>query len=423
MQTQNNNLLELWKDITRILIFCVREFRSNRCDLRASALTLLTLMTIVPIMAMAFGIAKGFGFQKAFEQRVYEVFAGQEQIISNILEFSTRTLEKTQGGLMAVLGLLLLFYALIKLIGHIENALNSIFCIEKDRTWIRKFTDYIAITITAGFLSFFSGYANIFVRTLLNSYLDKIHLMESVEKWIRFGFELFPFISIWVLFIFIYIFIPNKKMNMTSCLAGGIIAGTIFQLIQILYLKFQVGVSTYNAIYGSFAALPLFLIWLQASWLIILLGAVIIFAMESAKQSSLKYIDDSAINIHSEKLAALAITLACVKTFAGKAPALDDMELSRKLDIPLKYTRKTLKILVSAGILSKVVANENTAYAPAQDISQINVSNVLEAFEHQGSNFLEHNTNREIQAVKQILTALDTDMNAHTGQTQLTKIA
>ncbi len=417
-----NKLLELWETCTTILIFCTREFRNNRCDLRASALTLLTLMSIVPIMAMAFGIAKGFGFQKAFEQRVYEVFAGQEQVISTILEFSTRTLEKTQGGLMAVLGLLLLFYSLIKLIGHIENALNSIFCIERDRTWIRKFTDYIAITITAGFLSFFSGYANIFVRTLLNSYLDKIYLVEYIEKWIRFGFEVFPFISIWILFIFIYLFIPNKKMNITSCLTGGIIAGTIFQITQILYLKFQVGVSSYNAIYGSFAALPLFLIWLQVSWLIILLGAVIAFALDSAKQSSLKYMDDSNISLHSEKLAALAITLVCVKAFADKSPALDDMELSRQLDIPLKYTRKALKELVNARILSKVAAGENTAYAPAQDIAQINVSSVLEAFEREGSNFLVHNTNREIQAVKQILTSLDADMKMHTGNTRITEI-
>ncbi len=415
MGINKNKMLGLWAKVYIFLNFCIREFRTNRCALRASSLTLFTLMSIVPIMAMAFGVAKGFGFQKAFERRVYEVFSGQEQIISNVLEFSTRTLEKTQGGLMAVLGLLVLFYSLIKLIGHIENSFNTIFCVEKDRTWIRKFTDYIAIALTAGFLSFFSGSANIFVTTFLKGYLARMDLMESLEKAIRFGFQLFPFISIWMLFIFIYLFIPNKKMKIHACLAGGIAGGTIFQITQILYLKFQVWVTSYNAIYGSFAALPLFLIWLQVSWLIILLGAVIVFAWESAEESSLQDVDWAFVNIRSRKLAALSITLLCVKSFAGGESAPTDVQIARQLQISLKFIRMILTELVNARILSQVTVQDTVGYSPAHDIAQMSISGVLKAFERGQENFLETHTLPDIQKMEQILISLDKDMDSNTG--------
>ncbi len=422
MAIHKNTILEIWTKVYIFVHFCTKEFRTNRCTLRASSLTLFTLMSIVPIMAMAFGIAKGFGFQQAFERRVYEVFAGQQQVISNILEFSTRTLEKTQGGVMAMLGLAALLYSLIRLIGHIENSFNSIFCVEKDRTWIRKFTDYIAIALTAGFLSFFSGSANIFVTTFLKRYLARMDLMESIEKSMLFGFQLFPFVSIWVLFVFIYLFIPNKKMGIYACLAGGIMGGTIFQITQILYLKFQVWVTGYNAIYGSFAALPLFLIWLQASWLIILLGAVIVFAWESAGESSLRDVDWDCINIRSRKLTALSITLLCVRAFAGGESPPTDIQIARQLQVSLKFIRILLTKLVNARILSPVAFQDTTGYAPAHDISQMSISSVLYAFEHGEDNFLTVHTTPDIQKMDQILIALDKDMETHIGATLIKEI-
>ncbi len=422
MHWMPKKILGTWAKVYIFVNFCIREFQTNRCALRASSLTLFTLMSIVPVMAMAFGVAKGFGFQKAFERRVYEVFSGQEQIISNVLEFSNRTLEKTQGGLMAVLGLLLLLYSLIKLIGHIENSFNAIFCVEKDRTWIRKFTDYIAITLTAGFLTFFSGSANIFVTTFLKGYLARMELIESVEKSILFGFQLFPFISIWILFVFMYLFIPNKKMGLHACLAGGIAGGTIFQITQILYLEFQVWVTAYNAIYGSFAALPLFLIWLQVSWLIILLGAVIVFAWESAEESSLQDVDWALVNIRSRKLAALSIALLCVKSFARGQTPPTDVDIAGKLQISLKFTRIILAELVNARILSQVSGRETCGYAPAHDISQMTVAGVLQAFEQGQENFLKSHTAPDMKKMEDMLTVLDKDMENNTGSALLKEI-
>jgi len=138
--------------LAKVIVSSIRGFQQDRCGLRASALTLYTLFSIVPIMAMAFGIAKGFGFQQFLEREILAMFEGREQIITNVLEFSTNLLDKTKGGLMAILGIILLLYSLIKLMGHIENAFNRIWWVKDDRPIHRKITDYMTISIAAGLL-------------------------------------------------------------------------------------------------------------------------------------------------------------------------------------------------------------------------------------------------------------------------------
>ena len=344
MITNFKKLISLkFNQFIKVIIFAAKGFKEDRCDLRASSLTLFTLLSIVPVMAMAFGIAKGFGFKEMLERRVLELFAGQEDIIQNVLSFSTNLLEKTKGGLMAVFGVILLFYTLIKLIGHIENAFNTIWWINDDRPIIRKFTDYIAISITASILVIFSSSANIFITAYLSKFLSDINLPGNIENLISLGFNIFPFLPIWILFIFFYIFIPNKKVDIKSALAGGLIAGTIFQIAQMTYLKFQVGVSSYNAIYGSFAALPLFLIWLQASWAIVLFGAEVAFSWENTEALETRDIDYSKISIRLKKLIGLRIVHFCVNRFGNKKTPALDIDIANQIKIPLKVVKILLK--------------------------------------------------------------------------------
>jgi len=377
-----------YRKFIKVFIFSVKGFKQDRCDLRASSLTLFTLLSIVPVMAMAFGIAKGFGFKETFEQRVFELFAGQEEVIQNVLAFSNNLLEKTKGGLMAVLGLVLLFYSLIKLIGHIENAFNKIWWVSDDRSWIRKFTDYIAISITAGILVIFSSSANIFITAYLAEFLSRITFPGNIEKLISLGFNIFPFLPVWILFIFFYIFIPNKKVDIKAALAGGIIAGTIFQVAQMAYLKFQVGVSNYNAIYGSFAALPLFLIWLQASWGIVLFGAEIAFSWENTEALETQDIDYAKISILQKKMIVLRIVHLCVKRFANRKPPASDMEIASRIKIPLKIVKVLLAKLVESGILVEVNKTEHSGFMPGLDIGCLTLFDVITLFEQRGDDVI-----------------------------------
>ena len=390
---------------TKVIVFAVKGFREDRCDLRASSLTLFTLLSIVPVMAMAFGIAKGFGFREILEERVLELFAGQEEVIQNVLAFSTNLLEKTKGGLMAVLGIILLFYSLIKLIGHIENAFNKIWWVKGDRPLVRKFTDYIAISITAGVLIIFSSSANIFIATYLSRFLSYIALPHNVENLISLGLNIFPFLPIWILFIFFYRFIPNNKVDIKAALVGGIIAGTIYQVAQMIYLKFQVGVSSYNAIYGSFAALPLFLIWLQTSWAIVLFGAEIAFSWENTEVLETQNIEYGRISIRVKKLIVLRIVHLCVIRFANKELPASDMDIASALKIPLKIVKVLLLKLVACNVLLEVNGPNGKGYVPASDIECLTIFEVLSAFEKRGDDIVRIGTTLEVQAFEESLNA------------------
>lgn len=404
MNRSHNKFVSLgYKKFIKVIGFAIKGFRDDRCNLRASSLTLFTLLSIVPVMAMAFGIAKGFGFQEFLEKRVLELFAGQEEVIQTVLSFSTNLLEKTKGGLMAVLGVLVLFYTLIKLIGHIENAFNKIWWVKDDRPLIRKFTDYIAISITAGILVIFSSSANIFITAYLAKFLSYIVLPPNIEKLISLGFNTFPFLPIWILFIFFYLFIPNKKIDIKAALAGGLIAGTIFQIAQIAYLKFQVGVSNYNAIYGSFAALPLFLIWLQASWAIFLFGAEVAFSWENTEALESQGIEYGRISIRIRKLIVLRIVHFCVNRFATGEKPPADIEIAAEIKIPLKIVKVLLEKLVDCSILLEVVGPNGNGYVPASDIEYMTILTVLTAFEQRGDKIVTVGGTIEFEAFEESL--------------------
>lgn len=268
-------------NLLRVLILSVRGFDEDKCQLRASALTFYSLVSVVPVAAMAFGIAKGFGFEKVLEAQLQNKLAGHEEVVNNIVRFSHSLLENTKGGLIGGIGLVVLFWAVIKVLGQIENSFNDIWGIKEERTLGRKFGDYLSVMLIAPILLIVSSGVTVFVTTQVHLIMGKIAVLGAFKPLIVLMMRLFPLVLIWSLFTFLYIFMPNTKVRFSSGLIAGIIAGAVFQVAQWIYISFQVGAAKYNAIYGSFAALPLFLAWLQLSWLIVLYGAELSFAYQN----------------------------------------------------------------------------------------------------------------------------------------------
>jgi membrane protein len=422
MHCLQTDIFSPFKQFFIVIISAVKEFRKERYDLHASSLTLLTFLSIVPIMAMAFGIAKGFGFKEFLESRVLELFAGQEQVIQNILFFSNSLLERTKGGLMAIFGVILLFYVLIKLVGHIETAFNKIWCVTDNRPLIRKITDYAAISVSAGILIIFSSSANIFITAYLTRFLSYINLPDNFERLISLGFNLFAFLTIWLLFIFFFFFIPNKKVNITAAIVGGLVSGTIYQIVQMAYFKFQAGVSNYNAIYGSFAALPLFLIWIQTSWLIFLFGAEIAFLWENKDALGFSDSDHDNISIRLEKLIALRIVHLCIIRFANiKAPA-SGLDIASEIKIPLKTVNILLGKLLDCNVLLEVNMKKKIGYVPARDIESLTIANVLSEFEKRGEDRLEICESTELKILEQSLDEFAKACKTSPGERQLKTI-
>lgn len=373
--------------LLRVLILSIRGFDEDKCQLRASALTFYSLISIVPVAAMAFGIAKGFGFEKVLEAQLRSRLAGHEEILANVIQFSRSLLENTKGGVIAGIGLVVLFWAVIKVLGQIEDAFNDIWGIKERRTMGRMFSDYLSLMLVCPVLIIFSSSLTVFITTQINLIMEKFTILGVFSPLFFLFLKLLPYGLLWSLFTFIYIFMPNTKVRFASGFLAGILAGTIFQIVQWGYITFQIGVVQYNAIYGSFAVLPLFLLWLQLSWLIVLYGAELSFAYQNV--DTYEFEPDALQASHRLKmLLSLQITHHLIKNFAAGEKPLTARQISHRLEIPIRFVNEILFELVKSNILSVVKVEEEgeQGYQPAIDINVLTIQYVVKAMEHRGLN-------------------------------------
>jgi len=166
-----------WLRQLRVFLLAIRGFGEDKCQLRASALTFYSLMSIVPIVAMAFGVAKGFGFEKLLEKQLLEKLPGQEEVIGQVIGFAQSFLENTKGGVIAGIGVAMLFWTVIKVLGNIENSFNDIWGIKRARTIGRKFSDYLSIMLICPMLLIMSSSVTVMISSQVKLVMDKIEIL------------------------------------------------------------------------------------------------------------------------------------------------------------------------------------------------------------------------------------------------------
>lgn len=410
----------------RILLLAGLGFWKDHCQKNASMLTYYSLLNIVPLIAVAFGIAKGFGLEKIIEKQIVQIATRanwQADATEQILQFSRSMLEHVKGGVIAGIGVLMLFWTVISILGKIESSLNTIWDIQKTRPLVRKFTDYITLIVFAPILFVISSSATVLVASHLKAIMNKIALLGVFSSVILFLLNLLPYVSIWVLLTLLYIVLPNTKVPIRSGLLGALAAGTVFQIIQWIYIKFQIGITKYGAIYGSFAALPLFLIWVQTSWMIILFGAEIAHANEHYETFGF-HPDYSRISPSSKKLLILRIFHLLVEKFAKGEKPLALKQISNTLQIPLRLVRQLLNELLEAGLVVEVSRGKNgeMAFQPAKTIEGITIKNVLEVYEQRGDSFLPQSVSGEAQQILKYLKEIEAAMERSPGNIHLKEI-
>ena len=246
-------------NIIKTIYVTIKQFVDDRIAAKASALTYSTLLAIVPMLAILFAIARGFGFDKLMETQLFANFGGQTETTEAILTFVDSYLEHAKGGIFIGVGLAMLLWTVLNLINNIEVTFNHIWQVKKSRNMYRKITDYFSMFLLMPILIVFSSGVTLFMSTVFAKMEDYI-LLGSLSK---FLIKLIPFAITWLMFTGLYVFMPNTNVRFKHALPAGILAGTIYQFFQFFYISGQIWVSKYNAIYGSFAALPLFLLWLQ----------------------------------------------------------------------------------------------------------------------------------------------------------------
>jgi membrane protein len=369
----------------RIIIIAIRGFRDHRIQLRASALTYYSLLSIVPVAAMVFGIAKGFGFDKRLENELNKMISERDEmadVLNYVLEFANSMLENINGGIIAGIGLVFLFWSVMKLLSNIENSFNVIWQIRRPRGFARKFADYLSMMLIAPILFFLSSTITVYLGNIAGS---ESVIGDNLGPLLMVIVKLMPYLLILLLFTLLYVIMPNTKVQFRYALNAGLIAGIIFQLTQFVYIYFQVGVGRFGAIYGSFVALPLFLIWLQISWLIVLLGAEMSFAYQNLE----KYEFESevfSISRKNRRVLTFLLMHAIVKKFETGEKPNTASELSHELGIPVRMVREILYDLIEAKLLVEATTESvrENAYLPAIDINQVSIGLLYERLEMSG---------------------------------------
>lgn len=388
----------------RVLILSIRGFDEDKCQLRASALTFYSLISIVPVVAMAFGIAKGFGFEKILELQLRSKFTGQEEVLNNVLNFSHSLLENTKGGLIAGIGLIVLFWAVVKVLGQIEDSFNDIWGVKERRTLSRKFSDYLSLMLICPVIIILSSGLTVFITTQITLIMEKITLLGMFSSLIFSLLKLLPYGLLWGLFTFLYLFMPNTRVRFTSGLLAGIISGTIFQVLQWGYITFQVGAAQYNAIYGSFAAFPLFLVWLQLSWLIVLYGAELSFAHQNV--DTYEFEPDALQASHRLKtLLSLLIAHHLIKNFIRNVAPLTALQISHHLEIPIRLVNDILFTLEQSNIIvdTSIEGSGERGFQPARDINVLTIRYIMDAMERKGLNTIPFSQTPEFATLAETL--------------------
>ena len=303
----------------RLLFYTARGLLEHGTIVRSAALTFYTLMSLVPILAVVFAVVKGFGLADGLIENLYGLFPRNPDIVDYIVNFAENALARTQGGVVAAVALVMLFWAVIRVFGSIESAFNNIWEVKVERSITRQWTDYIAVVMIVPILWI--------VANAVGNYAEQ--LLGFDDSWyFNLLSHLASMIVIWVMFTFLYIVIPNARVRFGSALMAGIVAGTIFLLFQWGYVYVQRWMTSYNAIYGSFAALPLLLIWMQTSWEILLFGGELSFAYQNIARFGEER-ESLLISYDQRRKVLLAVMLTVVRNFRDRGGALPADEYPR----------------------------------------------------------------------------------------------
>lgn len=372
----------------KILLLSLTGFRQDLCPLRASALTLYSILSIVPVIAMLFGIAKGFGFESLLQQEILQRTPDKDVMMLQLIEFAQNLLNNAKGEVVAGFGIVVLFWSIVNLIGNIEESFNAIWKIPKGRSFSRKFSDYLSLMLLAPVLLTIAGSISVFLETKA-AWLINIMPLPAFGIWLMLkALSLFSLLLMMGLFAFTLIFMPNHKIDYRAGVIAGAITGLLYQWLQWAYLSLQIGVTEYNAIYGSFAALPLFVIWLQSGWMIVLFGCQIAFFLQNFDnhRNHNRFAD---LSIALKKTIALQIAHRVIKCFSEQQAPPSAIDIAAKLSLPIAVVQPILQKLLVSHILVELKSDgEDEVYQPAVDIHILSIAYVINALECSGENSL-----------------------------------
>lgn len=365
----------------KVVSLSTTQFMNDRLPVRASALTYSTLFAIIPILALLFAIARAFGMDAMVEAYLRSGMTNQQA--EWIFTWVESYLQHAQSGVFIGVGIVMLLFTILILIDNIERSFNAIWQVKHPRTMFRKITDYFSMILLLPVLTVLSTGITIFMTTYVKN-MENFLLLAPILK---FLVRLVPYALTCGMLTGLFVFMPNTPVRFRHALLPGILSGSAFQAWQYIYINSQIWVTSYNAIYGSFAAIPLFLIWAQVSWCICLFGAEMNYVSQNLEAFNFGKESANISRRYHDFFCTIILSAICKQFESGNRPFSAE-EISRLHRIPIRLTKKILYELVDIQLVYEGYGDDNdsaTRYLPAVDIHRLTVGMLLTRLESNGS--------------------------------------
>ncbi len=361
----------------------IRDFGANQCLLRAAALTYYTMLSLVPLLALTFALLKAFGVQNLLQPLIIEKLnVGDGRVAEVILGY----INNTQVTKLGAVGLIFLIIAVVSLLTNVEKSFNYIWGVKTVRPVLRRFADYLSV-ILVGPLLIITAIS--MTSTLAsNSFVQKLIEMQMVGNLILLLFKVTPFVFMWLAFTGLYVFMSNIKVEWRAAFVGGVVGGTLWQIAQVGYVHFQVGVGRYNAIYGTMAALPIFMVWLYLSWVIVLFGLGVCYAKQNLRTSG-RDLRGSEVSRNSFEQVALVLLVTLADRFAKGEPPVSLEHLAKHLFIPPRLCRSIITLLLKIGFVTEICTlSGRCQYQLGRSAENLSLAEILKTMGDSGEEVL-----------------------------------
>jgi membrane protein len=356
----------------RVLLLTGSGLRDQLILLRASALSYSTMLAIVPLLAIAFSMMKGLGVHSRIEHLlVTYLTAEQEALTSRIIEYISKTDFKALGAM----GTALLIVAVLMMLSNVERTFNDLWGVTRDRRLVRKISDYISVLILGPLLMVIS--TAMITSVSSHTVVQTLSRYEVFEQFFVLFNTILPHAALWIAFTAMYVLMPNTRVRLLPALIAGIVCGSLWEVAFRFYTTFNIGVARYNTIYGTFAVLPVFIIWLYISWIIVLVGAKMSYAIQNVRVHQQEF-RSYAIDQEQREEMAVHVMRRIVAQFHRAEPPLTVGELSKTLSIPVRLVREVIERLAEEGLVRELYGEE-PRYQPGRNPELITVLDVCRA--------------------------------------------
>jgi membrane protein len=387
----------------RIGVMVVRDFVQNLVKLQAMALAFETLLSLAPLLAVVFSLLKAFGVHNRMEPALAEALAPLGEKGQEITDHLIGFVDKMSASALGSVGLITLFITVLSLMSTIEDSFNHVWRVKSPRRLARRFSDYLSAIVVGPVLVFA---AVTITATLQNNAI--VHALASLQAFgavILFLLRLIPYITLWGAFTFVYIFIPNTRVRLSSALVGGLVAALLWQTVGWGFAVFVTSSTRYYVIYSSFAILLLFLLWLHVGWMIVLLGAQVAYAHQHIHFYQREHDLLAQSTSGREKLALQLLVLIGRNFYQGLDP-INVLELSNRMRLPVGVIKELLQMLTQTRVLISLADEES--FVLGRDPQRISIKEILDSVRNGGkkANLLSDGNQEESQ-VNELLLKVD----------------